>query len=65
MWRNAETVFVQPLVGRGKQYGSVAAALESLLPTPHFRLTDITATADLVARISSMDAVVPSLLGFI
>jgi len=45
MWRNAETVFVQPLVGRGKQYGSVAAALESLLPTPHFRLTDITATA--------------------
>jgi hypothetical protein len=27
MWRNAETVFVQPLVGRGKQYRSVAAAL--------------------------------------
>jgi hypothetical protein len=45
MWRNATAVFVQPLVGRGKQYGSVAGALEGLLPTPHFRLTDITATA--------------------
>jgi len=45
MWRNAAAVFVQPLVGREKQYGSVADALESLLPTPHFRLTDITATA--------------------
>ena len=45
MWRNATAVFVQPLVGRGKQYGSVADALKSLLPTPHFRLTDITATA--------------------
>jgi hypothetical protein len=27
MWRDATTVFVQPLVGRGKQYRSVAAAL--------------------------------------
>jgi hypothetical protein len=27
MWRNAEMVFVQPLVGRGKQYPSVVAAL--------------------------------------
>jgi hypothetical protein len=45
MWRNAAAVFVQPLVGRGKRYASVADALMSLLPTPHFRLTEITATA--------------------
>jgi hypothetical protein len=29
MWRNAEAIFVQPLVGRRERYGSVAAALES------------------------------------
>jgi hypothetical protein len=45
IWRNATAVFVQPLVGRGKQYCSVADALKSLLPTPHLRLTDITPTA--------------------
>ncbi len=45
MWRDAATVFVQPLVGRVKQYSSVAAALKGLLPAPHVRLTDITATA--------------------
>lgn len=45
MWRNAEAVFVQPLVGRGQRYGSVADALKSLLPEPRFVLTDITATA--------------------
>jgi hypothetical protein len=32
MWRNAETVFVQPLVGRGKQYRSVVAALTAQFP---------------------------------
>ncbi|MGD0106413.1 MAG: hypothetical protein ABSC06_20595 [Rhodopila sp.] len=41
---HAAAVIVQPLVDRGKQYGSVAGALESLLPTLHFGLTDITAT---------------------
>jgi len=45
MWRNATAVFVQPLVGRRKQYGSVADPLKSLLPAPHFGLTDIPATA--------------------
>jgi hypothetical protein len=34
MWRNAPTVFVRPLVGRGKQDGSVADALKSLVPKP-------------------------------
>jgi len=45
MWRNAAAVFVPPLVGRGKQYDSAAYAVKRLLPKPHFRLTDITATA--------------------
>jgi hypothetical protein len=27
IWRDATTVFVQPLVGRGEQFGSVTAAL--------------------------------------
>jgi hypothetical protein len=45
MWRTAETVFVQPLVGRGKQYGSVTAALKSLVSKTRFVLTDITVTA--------------------
>jgi hypothetical protein len=35
LWRNSEAVFVQPLVGRGKRYSSVIAALESLLQSPH------------------------------
>jgi hypothetical protein len=45
MWRDAVAVFVQPLIGRRKQYCSVADALEALIRTPHVRLTDITATA--------------------
>jgi hypothetical protein len=45
MWRDTATVFVQPLVGRRKQYGSVADALKSLVPTPRFVVTDIIATA--------------------
>jgi hypothetical protein len=45
MWRNAEAVFVQPLVGRRKRYGSVAGALKSLLPERRNVLTDIVAAA--------------------
>jgi hypothetical protein len=45
LWRTAEAVFVQPLVGKAKQYGSVAAALESLLPKQGLVLTDIKAAA--------------------
>ncbi|MGD0109566.1 MAG: hypothetical protein ABSC06_36895 [Rhodopila sp.] len=41
LWRNATAVFIQPLVGRGKQYGSVAAALDSLIPKSSVVLTDI------------------------
>jgi hypothetical protein len=37
MWRNAAAVFVQPLVGRGKRYDSVADALESLAQLPHHK----------------------------
>lgn len=43
IWRNTSTVFVQPLVGRARQYGSVAAALESLLPAQNVTLSDISA----------------------
>jgi hypothetical protein len=34
MWRTTAGVFIQPLVGRMRQYRSVTAALESLLPKP-------------------------------
>lgn len=44
IWRNADAVFVQPLVGRRRQYGSVAEALESVLPEAAISLTDIAAT---------------------
>jgi hypothetical protein len=44
IWRNAEAVFVQPLVGRRRQYDSVAEALESLLVKGKLTLTNITAT---------------------
>jgi hypothetical protein len=44
VWRNDEAVFVQPLVGRREQHDSVAEALESLLPQPRTRLSDITAS---------------------
>jgi hypothetical protein len=43
IWRNTRTVFVQPLVGRARQYDSVAAALESLLPAQNVTLSDISA----------------------
>jgi hypothetical protein len=44
MWRNAGSVFVQPLVGRRRHYARVADALESLLPARTEVLTDIVAT---------------------
>jgi hypothetical protein len=44
MWRNAETVFVQPLVGRLRRYQSVSDALEFMLQTNVVVLTDIAAT---------------------
>ncbi|MGE0222283.1 MAG: hypothetical protein AB7F35_22450 [Acetobacteraceae bacterium] len=31
LWRDAEAVFIQPLIGRRRRYETVSAALESLL----------------------------------
>jgi hypothetical protein len=43
MWRNADAVFVQPLIGRRQEYGSAAEAIEALLPKVPACLTDIKA----------------------
>ena len=32
LWRSASEIVVQPLIGRGTRFGSVADALESLVP---------------------------------
>jgi hypothetical protein len=45
LWRNADTVFIQPLVGKARRHGSVAEALESLLVKQPIILTDIVAAA--------------------
>jgi hypothetical protein len=44
IWRNAEAVFVQPILGRQAKYASVVEALEGLLPRQHVALTDIVST---------------------
>jgi hypothetical protein len=41
MWRTGGTVFVQPMIGRGQRYATVAEALESLMPQQLAVLTDI------------------------
>jgi hypothetical protein len=41
MWRNAGSVFVQPLIGRIRRYGSVAEAFEAMAPGRPVALTDI------------------------
>ena len=41
MWRDAETVFIQPLIGRVQPYVSVAEAFEALAAKQHVVLTDI------------------------
>jgi hypothetical protein len=41
IWRNAVAVFVQPLIGRMRRYGSVAKALDSLDLKPRIVLTDL------------------------
>jgi hypothetical protein len=45
MWRSAESVFVQPLVGVRAQYDSVRDALASLRLKQRIFLTDIVATS--------------------
>lgn len=44
MWRNADGVFVQPLIGRIQGYNSVAEAFEALVAKQPVFLTDIEAT---------------------
>ncbi len=41
MWRNQETVFVQPLIGRTKRFTSVAQAFEAMIPKQRDVVTDI------------------------
>jgi hypothetical protein len=41
MWRDAEAVFVQPLIGRTERYGSTAEAFEAVAAKQHVVLTDI------------------------
>ena len=43
VWRNEKAVFVQPLVGRRRRYGSVTAALASMTSKPRTILSDILA----------------------
>jgi hypothetical protein len=42
MWRTVGAVFVQPLIGRKRRYGSVTKALASLARMPGTILTEIT-----------------------
>lgn len=44
MWRDANAVFVHPLVGRRQLFDTVADAIEALSPKETPTLTDITAT---------------------
>ncbi|HQT76361.1 MAG TPA: hypothetical protein PLD10_04860 [Rhodopila sp.] len=44
MWRDANAVFVQPLIGRPQLYDTVADAMNALSPKQTPTLTDITAT---------------------
>jgi hypothetical protein len=45
MWRNLTGVFVQPLLGRKQDFGSVAEALDSIVPKHSAELSDILAPA--------------------
>jgi hypothetical protein len=44
MWRNSRAVFVQPLIGRIQQYGSVAEAFETMTAKRRVVVSDIEAT---------------------
>lgn len=41
LWRNADQVFVQPLIGRPQSYDSVADALNAVCPPEDVVVTDI------------------------
>jgi hypothetical protein len=44
IWREADAVFVQPLIGRSQRYGSVIDVLEALTPQKPVAQTQIRAT---------------------
>ncbi len=44
MWRNANAVYVQPLIGRFQRYGSVPEAFEAMNKKQPVAVTDIKAT---------------------
>jgi hypothetical protein len=43
MWRDAESVYLQPLIGRTRRYGSVAEVIRALTPPRDIVLTDVMA----------------------
>ncbi len=43
MWRDAKSVYLQPLIGRTRRYRSVAEAIRALTPPRHIVVTDVTA----------------------
>ncbi len=43
IWRDREAVYVQPLIGRTRQYGSVADAIATLTPRDTVVVTDVNA----------------------
>jgi hypothetical protein len=43
MWRDANSVFVQPLIGRTRRYASAAEAIAALTPRQEPALTDVVA----------------------
>jgi hypothetical protein len=44
MWRDAQAVYVQPLIGRTRRYLSVADAIAALTPRETIAVTDVMAT---------------------
>ncbi|HET6609635.1 MAG TPA: hypothetical protein VFG62_23395 [Rhodopila sp.] len=43
MWRDASAIYLHPLIGRPRRYGSVALALAIICPAPDVKITDIRA----------------------
>lgn len=44
IWRSVDAVFIQPMLGRGRCYDTVASALRNLAGSPPVGITDIRAT---------------------
>jgi hypothetical protein len=43
LWRDSQAVYLQPLIGRTRQYKSVADAIDDLTPRHAIALTDVMA----------------------